>query len=263
MIRIAINGAGGRMGGRLVALTHEDAELSLVAAIEFAEHPAMGEDIGQVHHMGDLGVPLTTGLDVDADVLIDFSSPDASVARAHECARRGVAMVVGTTGHIDEQRAIIEEAAGKVAVLMAPNMSVGVNLLFKLTEEVARILGQDWDPEIVEVHHRFKKDAPSGTALRLAERVAAGRGVDLGDVGVYGRSGIVGERKPAEIAVHAVRTGDVVGDHTVIFGTLGERIELKHQAHTRDTFARGALRAAKFVAQAEAGLYGFDALLSF
>ena len=263
MIRTGVNGACGRMGGRLVALIHEDPELTLAAAIEHEQHPAMGRDVGECHQLGSLGMCVTPALVADADVLVDFSSPEASVARARECAERGVAMVVGTTGHDEAQKAEIEEAAKHVACLMSPNMSVGVNLLFRLTEEVARALDASWDAEIVEVHHRHKKDAPSGTALRLAERIAAGRGVDLAKVGVYGRHGIVGERGRDEIAVHAVRTGDVVGDHTVIFGSLGERVELKHTAHTRDTFARGALTAAKFVAQAPPGFYSMGDLLSF
>ena len=263
MTKIAISGACGRMGGRLVSLVHEDPELQLAAALECDGHPALGKDVGEVHQLGALGVTVCANLEAEASVLIDFSSPAGATTRAKECAEKQVGMVIGTTGLDDSQKACVDEAAKSVPVLMSPNMSMGVNLLFKLVEDVARVLGPDWDPEIVEIHHRFKKDSPSGTALRLAEHVAKGRGVSLDEAGVYGRHGIVGERKPGEIAVHAVRAGDVVGEHTITFGTLGERIELKHIAHTRDTFARGALVAAKFVATASPGLYSYSDLLTF
>ncbi len=263
MLRIAVNGACGRMGGRLVALIAEEDDMTLAAAIDSPQHPAQGKDIGETHQLGPMGVAVKAALETDADVLIDFSSPEASVARAKECAARGVAMVIGTTGHSDDQLQAIRAAAETIACLMAPNMSLGVNLLFKLTEQVAGVLGPEWDAEIVEMHHRFKKDAPSGTALRLAERLAAGRGVNLDAKAVYGRQGLVGERPAGQIGVHAVRGGDVVGEHTVIFAALGERIELKHIASSRDTFARGALAAARFVASASPGLYGMDALLPF
>jgi len=262
MTTIAISGACGRMGGRLVSLVHEDPELELAAALECDDHPALGKDIGEVHQLGALGVTVCSSLEAAASALIDFSSPAGTVTRAQECAGKKVGMVIGTTGLDDSQKASVEAAAKVVPVLMSPNMSMGVNLLFKLVEDVARVLGQDWDPEIVEVHHRFKKDSPSGTALRLAEHVAKGRGADLDEVGVYGRHGIVGERKPEEIAVHAVRTGDVVGEHTVTFGTLGERIELKHIAHTRDTLAGGALVAEMLVTRASRGLYSFSDILT-
>lgn len=263
MIAIAISGCCGRMGGRLVSLMHDDPELELAAALEYDAHPALGKDIGEFHQLGPLGVTISAKLDADAAVLVDFSSPDGAVSRARECAARGVAMVIGTTGLDAGQKGVIEEAAQSIACLMSPNMSLGVNLLFKLVQDAARALGDGWDAEIVEVHHRYKKDAPSGTALRLAEQVAKGRGVNLDEVATYGRHGNTGERDPREIAVHAVRAGDVVGDHTVTFGALGERIELKHIAHTRDTFARGALAAAKFVATAKPGLYSIGDLITF
>lgn len=262
MIAIGINGACGRMGGRLVQLVHEDTDLRLAAAVEFPQHPDLGRDVGECHQLGPLGVAVADDFPAGLDVLIDFSAPDSTVARAAACAERGTAMVIGTTGLDDAQQAALGRAAESVPVFMAPNMSLGVNLMFKVAEDMARILGLGWDPEIVEVHHRFKKDSPSGTALRLAEHVAKGRGQILADVAVYGRQGLVGERDAKEIAIHAVRTGDVVGDHTLTFGTLGERIEIKHTAQTRDTFARGALAAAKFVAKAQPGLYGMGDLLS-
>lgn len=263
MIEIAISGCCGRMGGRLVSLVSEGSGLQLAAALERDGHPALGQDIGEFHRLGSLSVSISARLEASASVLVDFSSPEGAVYRAKECAAQGVAMVIGTTGLDHAQKAAIEEAAKSVPCLMSPNMSLGVNLLFKLVEDAARALGEGWDAEIVEVHHRYKKDAPSGTALRLAEHVARGRGLNLEDVATYGRHGNTGERSPREIAVHAVRAGDVVGDHTVTFGSLGERIELKHIAHTRDTFARGALAAAQFVATAKPGLYTISDLIAF
>lgn len=261
MITIAINGACGRMGSRLIQLVREDSDLKLVAALERQGHPSLGADIGQLHGCGTLGVPLTEALTGKADVLIDFTVPESTVARAAQCAERGVAMVIGTTGLTDEQKKAIERATHRVPCFMAPNMSVGVNLLFDVAAQVAKALGQEYDIEIVEAHHRFKKDAPSGTALKLAEKIAQATGRDLAQDAVYGRHGITGERKRKEIGVHAVRCGDVVGDHTVIFCTLGERIELIHRAHTRDTFCRGALRAARFIVGKPPRLYSMEDLL--
>ena len=261
MLRIGIEGAAGRMGRRLAALVAEAPDLQLVVALECDGHPELGRDAGLLAGVGELGVPVTTSLDARPDVLIDFSAPQSTVARAQECAQVGTALVIGTTGLSPEQVAALEEAATRVPCVLAPNMSVGVNVLARLVKSAAQALGPGFDIEVVEAHHRFKKDAPSGTALQLARAAAEGLRRELDDVAVYGRQGVTGERTPHEIGVHAVRAGDIVGEHTVLFGALGERLELRHVAHSRDTFARGALRAARFVAGKPPRLYSMHDVL--
>ena len=261
MLRIGINGAGGRMGRRLVALVSESSDMSVVAALECDDNDLLGRDAGEAAGIGTIGVPVTTEIDAPPDVLIDFSSPGSTVARARECAKAEIALVVGTTGLDAGQVSALEAAARTVACVYAPNMSVGVNVLAKLVKLAAQTLGPDFDVEIIEAHHRFKKDAPSGTALKLARAAAEGLGRELDEAAVYGRHGIVGERTAQEIGVHAVRAGDIVGEHTVLFGALGEHVELKHSAHSRDTFARGALRAAQFVADKKPGMYTMEDVL--
>jgi 4-hydroxy-tetrahydrodipicolinate reductase len=261
MIRVGINGACGRMGSRLVALVNEATDLELAAAVERQGCPEMGRDIGEVAGAGTLGLPLEADLTRDVDVLIDFSKPDATIKRLWCSLERKIPMVIGTTGLSDEQLAQIDKAAESIPILISPNMSVGVNLLFGLAGEVAKTLGEDFDIEIVELHHRFKKDAPSGTALKLAQNISRALGKNLDECAVYGRKGIVGERPRGEIALHSVRGGDIVGEHHIIFSTLGERVELVHRAHTRDAFARGALRAARFIVGKPAGKYDFSNVL--
>jgi len=261
MIRIAVNGAAGRMGRRLVALIAEEKDLRLVAALEQAGHPDLGRDAGELAGCGALGVAVRDVWDERADVLIDFSAPAGTMGRVREAVEKRCAMVIGTTGLTDQQKAEIEKASGRIPVLLAPNMSLGMNLMFRLAAEAAAALGAEYDVEIVEAHHRFKKDAPSGTALRLAEEIARATGRDVAKDTVHGRHGRDALRKSGEIGLHAVRAGDIVGDHTVIFSALGERIELVHRAHTRDTFARGALRAARFLAGGTAGLYAITDVL--
>jgi len=258
MIRVIVTGAAGRMGGRVLALAKEAGDFQIVGATERPGHPAIGQDAGEVAGVGAVGVKVTDGLAriiTGADVLIDFTAPEASLDHLRAASKAGVAIVVGTTGLTKEHLAEARRLAAHMACVVSPNMSVGVNVLFKVLREVARTLGDDYDVEIVEAHHHFKKDAPSGTALRMAQVVAEALGRDLEQVGVYGRKGIVGERPKAQIGVHTVRAGDIVGEHTVLFGGMGERIEIGHRAHSRDNFARGALRAARFVAQAPKGLY--------
>ncbi|HEX6210390.1 MAG TPA: 4-hydroxy-tetrahydrodipicolinate reductase, partial [Methylomirabilota bacterium] len=194
-------------------------------------------------------------------VLVEFSVPEASLEHLRLVAAAGACAVIGTTGFSPAQRAEIEALGRRAAIMQAPNMSVAVTLAFKLLPIMARALGDDYDVEITEIHHRFKKDAPSGTAVRMAELVAEALGRDLGAVGVYGRQGLPGERTPKEIGVMSLRSGDVVGEHTVSFGSLGERLELTHRAHSRDTFARGALRAARWVAGRPPGLYSMADVL--
>jgi len=261
MIRLAINGAAGRMGQRLVVLGSGEPDLRIVAALEAAGNPAVGRDAGEVAGIGALGVKIETEWHVPADVMIDFSTPAGTLSRLADAVERRCAAVIGTTGLTAEQRGRLADASRAIPILHAPNMSVAVNLMFKIVGEVAAALGVDYDVEIVEVHHRYKRDAPSGTALRLAESIAGATGRDAVRDAVFGRHGDVGERGPREIGIHAVRGGDVVGEHTVSFMALGERLEITHRAHTRDTFARGALRAARFIAGKPPGLYTMQDVL--
>lgn len=256
--RIIISGCCGRMGQRLVALTHQATDLVLVGALESAAHPLLGRDVGECAGLGPIGVRITAHLAQVArrgDVLIEFSSPAATIAHAREAAKIGCALVIGTTGLPEPRLSVLQQVSRKVPVLVAPNMSVGVNVLYQLAEQAVRALGPDYDIEIVETHHAGKKDAPSGTARRLAEVLAHARGSDLRRVGVHGRQGLQPRGSHQEIGIHAVRAGDVVGDHQVILATPGERVELIHRASSRDTFAHGALRAARFLAGRRPGLY--------
>lgn len=249
-VRVAIAGTGGRMGQTLVAAILAQQDVKLAAALEVAGSPLLGRDAG-----GPLGqdTGVVVGSDVaaalrEADVLIDFTRPAATVAHVHACAEAGVGAVIGTTGLSEADKRGLAEAGGKIPLVYAPNMSVGVNVLLKLVALAAQRLGSDYDIEIVEMHHRHKVDAPSGTALHLGEAAAAALGRDLKTDGVFARDGVIGERKPGAIGFAALRGGDVIGDHAVIFAGPGERIELAHKASSRTTFAHGALRAARFVA---------------
>jgi len=261
MLRIGVNGAAGRMGQRLVSLITAADDLELVAALEADGHVALGRDAGELAGAGHVGVAVAASIEARPDVLIDFSSPESSVRRALDCAKVKAALVVGTTGLTPDDVSDLENAAKNVPCVFAPNMSVGVNVLAKLVRQAAAALGPDYDVEIIEAHHRFKKDAPSGTALKLAEAAAKGLRRNLSDVAVYGRHGKPGERTPQEIGIHAVRAGDIVGEHTVMFAALGEHLELRHSAHSRDTFVRGALRAARFVAGKKPGMYSMEDVL--
>ncbi len=255
MVKVAVNGACGRMGSKVVANVWKDKELQLVAALERGGHPLLGQDIGSALGEKECGIKVAREFDGSADVLIDFSEPASSVEKATHCASVGTALIICTTGHSLEQTSKIKEAAHQVPCLISPNMSLGVNLIFQLAAQVAKALGDDYDIEIVETHHRFKKDAPSGTALKIAQEICRARNKKLEDVVIYGREGLVGERPHGEIGIHALRVGDTVGDHKVIFGNLGETVELVHSAHSRDTFAAGAVKAAKFIVNKPPGLY--------
>ncbi len=264
MIELVVAGAAGRMGGRIIALAQESDDLRIAAALARPGHPALGKDAGEVGGVGRLGVSITAdpGPALTRDrVLVEFTAPEATVEHLRVAAAQGARAVVGTTGLGAAQQNELRALAGRTAVVYSPNMSVGVNLAFRVLALMAGALGDDYDVEITEIHHRMKKDAPSGTAAKMAEVIAEALGRDLGAMGVYGRHGMVGERGPKEIGVHALRGGDVVGEHTVVFAALGERLELTHRAHTRDTFARGALRAARFVAGARPGLYSMADVL--
>ena len=226
--------------------------------------PRSGKDAGEVAGVGRLDLPISGDPDAALGhdrILIEFSVPDASLAHLRLLATKGGRAVIGTTGFSASQKDEVERLAKQVPILLSPNMSVAVNVAFRVLADIARMLGDDYDVEIAETHHRFKKDAPSGTALKMAEVVAQSLGRDLAKTAVYGRHGLPGERTRAEIGVLSLRSGDVVGEHTVSFGALGERLELTHRAHSRDTFARGALRAARFIATAPAGLYSMQDVL--
>jgi 4-hydroxy-tetrahydrodipicolinate reductase len=258
---IGINGAAGRMGQRLIHLCAEDKQLSLGAALEAANHPRLGQDAGELSGIGALKVPLRAELPANQqiDVLIDFSMPEGTLTVLPVCVQRRIPLVVATTGHSVNQRSELEAAAHDTALLMAPNMSLAVNVLFQLVRQTATLLkDKGFDVEIVEQHHRFKKDAPSGTALQFARIVQE----VMGQTHLrHGREGLVGERPPHEIGMHALRTGDNVGEHTIIFSTLGETLELVHRGHTRDSYARGALLAAKFLAGKQPGRYTMNDVL--
>ncbi len=264
MPEVVVAGAAGRMGSRVVACLQEDKDLRLVGALEAPGHPAVGRDAGEVAGIGRLGVAVTAELKalLGRDrILIEFSTPEASLEHLRLVAENAARAVIGTTGFSEAQREEIARLAQRVPILLSPNMSVGVTLALKLLAQMAAVLGDEYDVEITEIHHRFKKDAPSGTALRMAEVIAEALGRNLSQVAVYGRQGLPGERTRKEIGILSLRSGDVVGEHTVSFGTLGERLELTHRAHSRDTFARGALRAARFIATASPGLYSMQDVL--
>lgn len=264
MLRVAIAGACGRMGKTLVEAVHQHPELVLGAASTLPGDPLLGQDIGPLCGLPAQQVALTSSLEAELarfDALIDFTHPEATLEHAALCAAHGKKLIVGTTGLSDAQKAELARAAEKTAVVFAPNMSVGVNLCFKLLELAARVIGEDSDIEIVEAHHRHKKDAPSGTALGMGEVVARALGRDLRDCAVYGREGQTGERDRKTIGFATIRAGDIVGDHTVIFAAEGERVEITHKASSRRNFANGALRAALWLQDKNPGLYSMQDVL--
>jgi 4-hydroxy-tetrahydrodipicolinate reductase len=252
------------MGKMLVQAVQESPELQLTAAFEAPDSSLVGADAGEVAGVGKLGVVIASDPSAclqDFDVAIDFTVPQATLALAALCAPSGKSMVVGTTGFSDDELAALHGHATEIALFMAPNMSVGVNLVFKLIEIAARALGDTVDVEVVEAHHRHKIDAPSGTAVRMGEVLAQTLGRDLARVAQYGREGITGERDRETIGFHSLRVGDVVGDHTVVFAGDGERIEVTHRAHSRMNFAQGAVRAVGWLDGKPAGLYDMQELL--
>ena len=264
MVRTIIVGAAGRMGMRLVALTRETEGLTLTGAVEMKGHPSLGRDAGEIAQIGKTGVPLSENLDAclnHSDVIIDFTGPASCLTNLEKAVKASKAMVIGTTGFSDQELTQLKTLASKIPCVFSPNMSVGVNALVNTIGKLAKSLGESYNIEVIEAHHNKKKDAPSGTALRLAEALAEGMEWDLKEVGVYVRQGITGERKTREIGMQTIRAGDIVGDHTVLFGGPGERIEITHRAHTRDTFARGALRAAAWVVQQPPSLYSMADVL--
>ena len=262
-VRIAVAGASGRMGRMLIEAVSQADGCVLAGALDLPTSPAIGSDatawLGRSS-----GVAITADLDrglEHADVLIDFTRPEGTMAHLAVCRARGVRMVIGTTGFSDEQKATIREASAEIGIMMAPNMSVGVNVVLKLLDMAARALSQGYDIEVIEAHHRHKVDAPSGTALAMGEVVAAALGRDLKECAVYGREGVTGERDPSTIGFATVRGGDIVGDHTVLFAGTGERIEITHKSSSRVTYAQGSVRASRFLMAQGPGLYSMNDVL--
>ncbi len=260
--KLLIIGAAGRMGRRILSLAVDANQLDIVAAVERQDHPDIGKDAGLVAAAGPINVKLDSICPAGADAAIDFSTPPTADKTIDYCLENGVALVLGTTGLSNEQLAKIKAASKKIPVIYGTNMSVGMNVLFALVGKVASMLGDEYDTEIIEQHHRFKKDAPSGSALTLAENICKATGRKFPDSLVPGRSGKDALRQKGTIGIHAVRAGDITGIHSVIFGTLGEKLTLNHTAHSRDTFARGALRAAQWLTGKTPGLYSMTEVLS-
>jgi len=264
VVKVIVAGAAGRMGGRIVTLIHGDDRMELVGAVDMKGHQLTGSDVGAYLGLGEMGVVLGDDLAEcieRCDVVIDFSSHDASVEHLRIATEYNKAIVIGSTGLTPDEMDRVADISRGTRCILAPNMSVGVNVMFKVLKDVAGILGDGYDVEIVEAHHNQKKDAPSGTAVKMAQVIAQALDRDIEKAGVYGRSGMVGARPQAEIGVHAVRAGDIVGEHTVIFGGMGERLEFIHRAHSRDNFAGGALRAALWIVDKENGLYDMQDVL--
>lgn len=264
MVRIAVAGAAGRMGKMLVEAISLNADATLGAALEVASSPALGRDAGLEAGIGELGVKITSELGAmveSFDVLIDFTAPAVTAANAGFCAEHGKQIVIGTTGFDEMQEQAVLAATSSIGMCKASNYSTGVNVCFNLLRKASAILGDDYDVEIVEAHHRHKVDSPSGTALSMGEAVAEGLGRNLKEVAIYGREGQVGARPDKEIGFATVRGGDVVGDHTVMFLADGERVEISHKATSRMSFARGAVRAAVWLSTRDAGLYSMEDVL--
>ncbi|MHB8092964.1 MAG: 4-hydroxy-tetrahydrodipicolinate reductase [Syntrophales bacterium] len=264
MVKAIVTGAGGRMGGRIISIIAETREMELAGAVEQKGHPAIGRDVGEGLGLGKTGIQIVDSLSAcieNGDVVIDFTSHESSLQHLRIAASAKKAIVIGSTGFTVKEMDEAKNIAGAARCVISPNMSVGVNVMFKVLSDVAAILGDEYDVEIVEAHHHLKKDAPSGTAVKMAEVIAQSLGRNLEETGVYCRKGIIGERSPKEIGIQTVRAGDIVGEHTVIFGGMGERLEFIHRAHSRDNFARGAIRAALWVVGRPDGLYDMQDVL--
>jgi len=264
MLKIGVVGATGRMGRMIIGAVFNNPKTCLTAVLERQGHPLIGKNIGDIIGFPELNVGLTDNLKkfiADSEIIIDFSAAESTLNLIKTIKSASVKLVIGTTGFNESQYKIIRNFAKRNACVLSPNMSIGVNLLFNLTTEVSKIIGKQYDIEIIEAHHNRKKDSPSGTAVKIAELAAAASGRNIEKCGVYGRKGIIGERKNDEIGVHAVRAGDIVGEHTVIFAGAGERIELTHRAHSRETFASGAVNAAVWLAGRKSGLYSMQDVL--
>ncbi len=258
MIKVIVCGGCGKMGSKVAQLIYQNKDMGLIGIIESPSHPDKGKNWGMSVGLGKTGVIITDNLEEiiqKADQIVEFTNPKVSLQHLEIVSKYKKAMIVGTTGFSPEDIERINKLAQDIPFLLSPNMSLGVNLLFKLAAETAAALSDDYDIEIVEAHHRFKKDAPSGTAKKLAQEIAKAKGVNLDEVAIYGREGIIGERKKGEIGIHSIRSGDITGEHTVMFTALGERLELTHKAHSRDTFAYGTIQTIKFMEGKPAGFY--------
>lgn len=262
--RVIVCGGCGRMASLAATYVQNDPELALVGIIESPSHPYCGKDWGEVLGKGRTGISVKNDLEkiIDqCDVVVEFTIPEATLAHLAVCIAHKKAMVIGTTGLSEGQISEIEQASKLIPILLSPNMSLGVNLLFELVRKAASILDESYDVEIIETHHHFKKDAPSGTALKIAEVIAQERNVNLKDEAIYGRVGEVGQRKTGEIGIHAVRAGNISGEHTIIFNSLGERLELTHKAYSREAFAEGALKGVHFISNKKTGLFSMKDVL--
>jgi 4-hydroxy-tetrahydrodipicolinate reductase len=258
MINVIVCGGYGKMGSAVARLIYQNEDMKLVGIIESPSHPQKGKDWGIAVGLGKTGIIIKDNLEEiiqNTDQIVEFTNPQVSLEHLGIASKYKKAMIMGTTGFSPKEIEEINKSAQGIPFLLSPNMSLGVNLLFKLTAETAASLSDDYDIEIVEAHHRFKKDAPSGTAKKLAQEIAKAKNVNLDDVIIYGREGITGERKRGEIGIHSIRSGDITGEHTVMFTALGERLELTHKAHSRDTFAYGTIQAIKFMKGKPAGFY--------
>jgi 4-hydroxy-tetrahydrodipicolinate reductase len=264
MVKAVVTGAGGRMGGKIISLISTTEGINVVAAVEIAGHPIVGRDIGQGLGLGKTGIlvcdKLTNCID-QADVVIDFTNHETSLNYLKIANERNRAIVIGSTGFTDGEMGKIKELAKNTRCVLTPNMSVGVNVMLKVLEYCAGILKDDYDVEIIEAHHHLKKDAPSGTAMQMAKVISDKLGRNMEETVVYSRRGLIGERTKKEIGIQTIRAGDIVGDHTVIFGGIGERLEFTHRAHNRDNFAKGAIRAAQWIVNQENGLYDMQDVL--
>ncbi len=258
MIKVIVCGGCGRMASKVAQLIYQDNELKLTGIVESPTHPDIGKDWGATVGQGKTGIMIVDNLKAiiqDADQIVEFTNPKVSLQHLEIVAKYKKTMIIGTTGFSGEEIAKMKSLSQNIPFLFSPNMSLGVNLLFKLAAETAVSLGDSYDIEIIESHHRFKKDAPSGTAKKLAQEIAKAKNINLDEVGIYGRQGLIGERKREEIGIHSIRGGDITGEHIVMFTALGERIELTHKAHSRDTFAHGTIQAIKFMEGKPASFY--------
>ncbi len=265
MIKVVVCGGCGKMGSKVARLIYQNKVMELVRIIESFSHPNKGKDWGMSVGLGNTGIIIKDNLEEiiqNTDQVVEFTNPKVSLQHLEIVSKYKKAMIMGTTGFSSEEIERINKLAQGIPFLLSPNMSLGVNLLFKLAAETAVALSDDYDIEIVEAHHRFKKDAPSGTAKKLAQEIARVKGINLSDTAIYGREGMIGERKRGEIGIHSIRSGDITGEHTVMFTTLGERLELTHKAHSRDTFAYGTIQAIKFLKDKSAGFYEMKDVLN-
>ncbi len=264
MVKAVVTGAAGRMGGKIISLISNSEDINLVGAVEMSGHPIVGRDIGQGSGMDKTQVLVSDKLSdciEQSDVVIDFTNHEASLTYLKIAEEKKKAMVIGSTGFTEAEMKQIKQLAKNTRCVLTPNMSVGVNVMLKVLEYCAGILKDDYDVEIIEAHHHLKKDAPSGTAMQMAKVIADKLGRDMEKSFVYSRRGLIGERTKKEIGIQTVRAGDIVGDHTVIFGGIGERLEFIHRAHNRDNFAKGAIRAAQWLVHQKNGLYDMQDVL--